>query len=790
MKKTYLALIPVLSLLFAGCNKTNPDPTPEPEPAPVEDKIDTVAKVRECSSAPYAEIKGRVVEKGSGSYVIYDGTGLILHYSRSDAASVNIGDKVFIKGQTGLNNGLAQFTFEDESTTVEAYDGDVPEFDYTPKKISSTNDVDLSTIDYVEMNNVACYQDGSYYQSKVFASTESYFSFGDSNPNYVSKLDGMKEESALLYNVKGFVIGTKAGQVASPETRFYLMLDEELEEVELHVSGVDIVQDVFPYYNLTTAFNDYESLVIHARYQEGITRLIDSSEVELNVYDIENNLIDKTVPFTAAGEYKVKATFEGVTSDEFIIRVDDNNDTVAQATMHQMAAKNGWKDNSSSTSKSGALDDNINLEVTGSYQNYSAKNGSWTVDQKSGGALKITTANGSGLYIKKVFIKYSQNEGDEESRRGELKYLPSDILTGVRASSATYRASNIVAGVENAQVRIKDILVTYSNDLGPAPALAAISATEHTREFRVGQVYSEVSNLEVTLRYDDNMLEGLTSGYTVALYDPDNQLVSADEPLGKEGFYRAIVSYQELQSDAVEFKVIDPVLTGVSISDGFNKYTTLTEFDNYHQLQVFAKYSNYPDTLITSDYTYVVKDSSGNAIDTSKYFPAAGNYTVQVTYKGINSNVLTFEVEEASEVTISKSVREIAEYNDWAGGKYYLSAELDSNVSLSIDCGSSTGQYVSSSQTWKVTQNKKSGEEHDGTFVITVKDGLVITSVKVTYIVDGNDRDGYLEGLPSQEAIEFDNVTRIDAMVKPVTEGVSNAYVRISAVSVTYKLAD
>ncbi len=74
--------------------------------------------------------------------------------------------------------------------------------------------------------------------------------------------------------------------------------------------------------------------------------------------------------------------------------------------------------------------------------------------------------------------------------------------------------------------------------------------------------------------------------------------------------------------------------TGFTATDS-NKdsYTTNSTFDNDNNLVVKATFSNSsPKTLTSSQYSYVVKDSNNNAINTAAKFPAAGTYTLIVSY--------------------------------------------------------------------------------------------------------------------------------------------------------------
>lgn len=883
MKKTYLALIPLLGLVFSGCTGNKPTPTPGPED---DDEINTVKEVRESVSAPYAEITGRVVEKGRSSYIIYDGTGLILHYSYSQTQSLSIGDKVTVKGQTGYKNGLAQF---DDDATVMPYSGDVPEFDYTPRQVDSFNNFALDTIEYISVPSAVCYKSenaegNKYYQTRVFSDgSNSYLSMGDSQRDYTAIFDSTSEDSPLIYSLKGFVIGLTPASVGTPTSRYNFLLDEEPEEVELHVQRM-ILSDQTPYLNLTTSFDKFAKLNIYAMYQEELVRVINMSETTYVVTNSAGLEIDTSLPFAAPGQYRVKVTYEDVTSNEVEFTVYDNNDTVVNMNMAEMAVRNNWEDNKSSTSKTGTMNDDITLSVSGtSSGNYSFKNGSWTINQKGNGALTITA--GEGLYIKKVFVRYSPNATDEDaSRYGALEFLNNEELVGVRKNSVSYNVINTAIGVDNAFVRLKDIMVSYSDDIGEAPELVSIKAKESYNDFTLETAYDEVNQLDVVAKYDDNMQERIAKGlYDYLVTDEIGNEINSAVPFENVGNYTVKVYYHEVESNPVTIKVTNPILDSVTvvnafdeyivgesleehmdltvtavytnspsrilkpeqytyvvldpngdalehnakfveageytlqvtfkevvgelkfnvivpelasllIEDSFDGYTTFMKYDTNNQLSVHASYTNYHDVdLEKGQYDIVVKDVEGTVIDTSKFFPAAGTYSVYVQVGDIISNTLEFEVVVPDKLIASKTVDEIATYNGWSGGTRYLSGHLDDNIDLAIECGSSTGNYSSSNGTWTLMQKPKSGEAHDGALIITAKEGFVISEVTITYSPQRTDessnRVGYLDGLENGVAATYDNVQSVYAEVIPVNPSEVNAFCRISSISVTYKIA-
>ena len=76
-----------------------------------------------------------------------------------------------------------------------------------------------------------------------------------------------------------------------------------------------------------------------------------------------------------------------------------------------------------------------------------------------------------------------------------------------------------------------------------------------------------------------------------------------------------------------------------------DKYTTNSVFDTAKNLSVYVLYSDNTQTA-TNDYTYRVLNSLGQEIDTSKKFPAEGEYTLEVSYGNYIPQEITLNVGE------------------------------------------------------------------------------------------------------------------------------------------------
>ena len=88
--------------------------------------------------------------------------------------------------------------------------------------------------------------------------------------------------------------------------------------------------------------------------------------------------------------------------------------------------------------------------------------------------------------------------------------------------------------------------------------------------------------------------------------------------------------------------------TGFTAEDAnYNKYTTNSIFDNDNALVVKSNKSNGTSVAVNpSMFSYVVKDSNDQIIDTSAKFPAVGTYTLVVTYSTYIPQQITLNVGE------------------------------------------------------------------------------------------------------------------------------------------------
>lgn len=118
------------------------------------------------------------------------------------------------------------------------------------------------------------------------------------------------------------------------------------------------------------------------------------------------------------------------------------------------------------------------------------------------------------------------------------------------------------------------------------------------------------------------------------------------ETSGKQAYLEGLtINYDTYQDPDAP---LNPTVyeTGFSISDANkDKYTTNSVFDTDNALSVLSVRSDASAVPVT-DYSYIVKDSSNNEIDTSKKFPAEGEYTLVVYYGNYIPQELTLYVGE------------------------------------------------------------------------------------------------------------------------------------------------
>ena len=136
------------------------------------------------------------------------------------------------------------------------------------------------------------------------------------------------------------------------------------------------------------------------------------------------------------------------------------------------------------------------------------------------------------------------------------------------------------------------------------------------------------------------------------------------------------------------------------------------------------------------------------------------------------------EPEVPSTTTVTNTIAEIADTNNWVNSTKYSSFALDSNIKVSSTGESNTGKYYQNGEDYRIYQSES------GTITITAENGSIV-SVKITYTV-GN--TGVLT--LNSTNVASDEVVTVNA--SSITFGVgntgsvTNGQVRVTAIEVVY----
>lgn len=131
----------------------------------------------------------------------------------------------------------------------------------------------------------------------------------------------------------------------------------------------------------------------------------------------------------------------------------------------------------------------------------------------------------------------------------------------------------------------------------------------------------------------------------------------------------------------------------------------------------------------------------------------------------------------ATEVTVSKTVEELATANSWANGTVVTPFALDEVITVSTNASdANTGKYYTSGQQVRLYQSGAAK------LIISAAEGYTISSITLTYV---SQNTGIFVEAESGVAVDFENVQSATFTVGNSGEA-TNGQARVTAISVTY----
>ena len=131
----------------------------------------------------------------------------------------------------------------------------------------------------------------------------------------------------------------------------------------------------------------------------------------------------------------------------------------------------------------------------------------------------------------------------------------------------------------------------------------------------------------------------------------------------------------------------------------------------------------------------------------------------------------------ATEVTVSKTVEELATANSWANGTVVTPFALDEVITVSTNAtDANTGKYYTSGQQVRLYQTGAAK------LIVTAAEGYTISSITLTYV---SQNTGIFVEAESGVAVDFENVQSATFTVGNSGEA-TNGQARVTAISVTY----
>ena len=134
---------------------------------------------------------------------------------------------------------------------------------------------------------------------------------------------------------------------------------------------------------------------------------------------------------------------------------------------------------------------------------------------------------------------------------------------------------------------------------------------------------------------------------------------------------------------------------------------------------------------------------------------------------------------EEKEVTVTVNISEYATANSWINGTQYNTVNIDDNITAIASGDGNTGKYYTTGTNWRLYYSE------NATLTIEAKDGIIINSLKITYV---SEKNGVLlnngeqifsgeECIVNAESVQFKT---------GLSSGTESGQVRITKMEVTY----
>lgn len=226
--------------------------------------------------------------------------------------------------------------------------------------------------------------------------------------------------------------------------------------------------------------------------------------------------------------------------------------------------------------------------------------------------------------------------------------------------------------------------LTVSQYLEPIRTLTGVTAIDSNTTYQIDDIYDTVNALTVTATYSDDSTEILnydasgTNGYSIYCLDPDGEDFYTSLPFTKVGEYLLVAEYQGMESDFVEFTVVNNNLSSdeatinilnVSEADSTNISTALQ-----NNLAKYMSASGISLTNVAANYI----------------FGGSGAAKLRFGSSNPGSLVLNF----ASEVVILGVTLTVSQYNDKVSSVKVATASNTTGQTMTINNGVTSLAYT------------------------------------------------------------------------------------------------